>query len=387
MHIEHSNRFDLVAEAVQAASAMHDLPRADSRGAAFDEAGLLWARHLSRVRGDGRNPQRAGLASRLAGLVSRGPTAIDVRADSASFFANDLIDRDSTITVRPQRPNAVLGGIPVDNVTPWANSWTAKYGEDAGVAIPWRKGSSETRIVDGTVDEDVRPMMLFRIDSVENIGDAEQAAMTGVDFGSQANDTRRALEAHAKAHNAGLVSGVAGFGGYHLGNLPGVLRRTSTTEYGTTAADTALAEFRNVLLQIPTDSDNAMPAPDTMLVTQRFMNQIGSYLAFSQGGTEFSEELIKRLLSGMGISKVVICNELRNLNANGAATAGTDMTVLFNSASPDSLRQKVGLRPAPVKTFDNGPALARQTAFLSGFGGLYAKLGGSVLIYSAPVKL
>jgi hypothetical protein len=235
------------------------------------------------------------------------------------------------------------------------------------------------------VDETLHPMMMFRIDSREYFGDAQQAAISGVDFNDQANDTRRALEAHAKAHNAGLVEGVAGFGGYHLGNLPGVLRVTSTTEYGTTAADTALAEFRRILLKIPTDGNDTFPAPDTAIITQRMLNEVGGYLAFSQGGTEFSDRLVRELFSSRGISRVVVANELKDRNANGVVTAGTDMVVLFNSASPDSLRQKVGLRPAPVKTFD--VELDRQTAFLSGFGGLYAKLGGSVLIYSAPVKL
>lgn len=377
--------FGLVGREIAAAASIADLPRADSKGAAFGESALLWGRHLAKIRGDARDPARHGLAAQLAAAAFRAQYAPDHRADAASFFANDLVDRDSTITIRPQRPNAVLGAVPVDNVQPWMESWTAKFGEDAGVAAPYRKGSTDTRLVNGSVTEEIRPMMMFRIDARENFGDAQQAAISGVDFNSQAEDTRRALEAHAKAHNAGLVSGVAGFAGYHLGNLPGVLRVASTTEYGTTAVDTALPEFRRILLQIPTDGDSTFPSPDTILITQRMLNQIGGYLAFAQGGTEFSDRLLRELFSSNGISRVVVCNELKNLNANGAVTAGTDMVVLFNSASPDSLRQKVGLRPAPVKTFD--VELDRQTAFLSGFGGLYAKLGGSVLIYSARVTL
>jgi len=377
--------FGLVGREIGAAASIADLPRADSKGAALGESGLLWGRHLAKIRGDSRDPGRHGLAAQLAAAAFRAQNAPDHRADAASFFANDLVDRDSTITIRPQRPNAVLGAIPVDNVRPWMESWTAKYGEDAGVAVPYRKGSTDTRLVNGAVTEEIRPMMMFRIDARENFGDSEQAAISGVDFNSQAEDTRRALEAHAKAHNEGLVEGVAGFAGYHLGNLPGVLRVASTTDYGTTAVDTALPEFRDILLKIPTDGDGTFPSPDTILLTQRMMNRIGGYLAFAQGGTEFSDRLVRELFTSNGISRVVICNELKNRNANGAVTAGTDMVVLFNSASPDSLRQKVGLRPAPVKTFD--VELDRQTAFLSGFGGLYAKLGGSVLIYSAPVKL
>lgn len=383
MLITQSRDFGLVSRAIHAASASN-APRADSKGNPLSESALLWAHHIARVRGDARNDERGRLAVRLASMAFKGASAVDVRADASSFFANDLVDRATTITVRPQRPNAVLGAIPVDNVRPWAESWTAKYGEDAGSAVPYRKGSTDTRYVNGAVSEEIRPMMLFRADTRDEIGDAEQAAMSGVDFNSQAEDTRRALEAHAKAHNEGLVSGVAGFGGYHLGNLPGVLRVASTTEYGTTAVDTALPEFRKILLQIPTDSDDAMPAPDTILITQRMLNQVGGYLAFAQGGTEFSGRLVRELFSSTGISNVVICNEIKNKNANGVATPGTDMMVLFNAANPGSLRQKVGLRPAPVKTFDAD--LGRQTAFLSGFGGLHASLGGSVLIYSAPVK-
>jgi len=377
--------FGLVSTEIAAAAEIADLPRADSKGAALGESALLWGRHLARIRGDSRDPKRHGLASRLSEMAFKSRTSPDHRADAANYFANDLVDRDTTITIRPQRPNAVLGAVPVDNVQPWMEYWTDKTGEDAGVAVPYRKGSTDTRFVNGKVDETLHPMMMFRIDAREYFGDAQQAAISGVDFNDQANDTRRALEAHAKAHNKGLVEGVAGFGGYHLGNLPGVLRVTSTTEYGTTAADTALAEFRRILLKIPTDGNDTFPAPDTAIITQRMLNEVGGYLAFSQGGTEFSDRLVRELFSSRGISRVVVANELKDRNANGVVTAGTDMMVLFNSADPGSLRQKVGLRPAPVKTFD--VELDRQTAFLSGFGGLYAKLGGSVLIYSARVTL
>ncbi len=153
--------FGLVGREIAAAASIADLPRADSKGAAFGESALLWGRHLAKIRGDARDPARHGLAAQLAAAAFRAQYAPDHRADAASFFANDLVDRDSTITIRPQRPNAVLGAVPVDNVQPWMESWTAKFGEDAGVAAPYRKGSTDTRLVNGSVTEEIRPMMMF----------------------------------------------------------------------------------------------------------------------------------------------------------------------------------------------------------------------------------
>lgn len=382
--ITSSKQFHLVEEAF-ANAIRSGAARADAKGHDLDVAGVLWAAHLKRIHGgekraDAASVARQSLASQLAASAFRGPNGMTVRADSTHFFADDLVDRDQRVTIRPQRPNALLGGIPIDPVQPWAESWTAKSGEDSGVAVPWRKGSADTQVVDYSVNEELRPMMMFRADVVENVGDAEQNALASHDFGSQAEQTRRALEAHAKAHNTGLLSGVAGFAGYHLGNIPGVLRQVSATIYGSATANDALSEFKAVIDEIPEKGDGAYVAPDTMLVTQRMLNRVGSYVAFVNGGTEFSDRMVRDLLSSKGITNIVIANELKNFGG-----ANKDGMVLFNASDADSLKQKMGLRPAPVKTFDNGPALARQTAFLSGFGGLYARKGGSVLIYTAGV--
>jgi len=380
MHLSRTDRFDLIEDAYREAQADASTVRADSKGRDLDVSGILWGRYLTRVRGQRADAMRAGLASRLSSVAFRGANAMDVRADSAHFFALDLVDRAERITVRPQRPNALLAGIPVDPVTPWAKSCTAKFGEDSGVAIPWTKGSTETRLVDYSVTEEERQMMLFRIDTRDVIGDDEERALAGLDFGSPAEQMRRALEAHYKAHNAGLLSGVTGFSGYHLGNLPGILRRVSTTTYGSTAADTAPAEIKVVLQQIPEQAGQTMPAPDTAIISPRLWNRLGSYINFAGGGSAFSEEMVRTLLSDRGIRNIVMAAELQDYGASL-----TDAMLLFNGSDPDSLKQKIGLRPAPVKTFDNGPALSRQTAVLSGFGGLYAAKGGSVLLYTASV--
>lgn len=378
--ITFSRDFHLIEVAYQQALAA-GAKRADSKGNDLDVSGVLWDAYLTRVQGSktgARADARSTLARRIAGAAFQGPQAMTVRADASHFFADDLTDRDQRVTVKPQRPNALLASIPVSPVAPWAEHWTAKYGEESGVAVPWKKGTTDTRFVDYSVSEVPRPMMLFRADVQEFTGDAEQNAMASHDFGSQAEQSRRALEAHYKAHNAGLLSGVAGFAGYHLGNLPGVLRVNSATIYGTTGADTALPEFKRVLERIGVQGKGAIGGPNTALISQRMFNALGGYLAFTQGGTQFSEALVAEMFRTRGITSVQVCNELEDFDGENR-----DAVVLFDSNNPDSLVQKMGLRPAPVKTFDVD--LSRQTAFLSGFGGLHAKVGGSVLVYTAGV--
>lgn len=362
-------------------------PRADSRGLPLSVEAALWAAYVGRVQGDQRadtadlgGHSRYQLAQTIATQFAR--TGIDVRADASMFFADDLTDRDATVLVRPQRPNALVASIPVAQVTPWATHWSAKYAESAGVAKPWTPGSEDANVVDFDVSEDKRPMIMFRMDTAEYVGDAEQRALSEQQFGDQSDQLNEATMAHVRAHNSLLLSGVAGFAGYSLQTLPGALRVVSSTVYGQggTAADTALAEFRAQLQLIAEQSDGTMPAPDTLLITQRQYNAIGGYFNFAAGGEGTSDRLFRDLLSSRGITNVRICNELKDYGGTGF-----DAMVLFNGADPNSLRQKLGLRPAPVKTFEMG--LSTRTALLSSTGGLYAKMPGSVLIYTSGVVL
>lgn len=387
MNVTLSYDFAAVQDAIQSARRTF---RADARMAAASPEEILWHAHTERVRdhshrlaGDDANARgRAdamvdGHVTRMARIWS--DANYDVRADSSSFFANDLTDRSMRLVVRPQVPLALIGAIPTRRIQPWAEAWTNKYVSDSGVAVPWKPGSTDTVVVNHSVDEALHPTIMFRADAATFIGDAERAAMSGVDAGSPEQDTRRALMAHNRAHNSLLAGGIAGFPGYSLLTLPGVLRITGSNTWGTggTASTTVIPEFKSILEKIPVTSDQAMPSPDTMLISQRLWNALGSYFT-DTGGMVFSMRAVEELITGYGITQVTICPELHNFSATGR-----EGLVLFNRNSEDSLRQVVGLMPSPVKSFDHD--LGRRTAFLSGAGGLTAPLAGSVLIFTTAV--
>jgi hypothetical protein len=370
-----SNDYLVLSAALSGIRADSAVPRADAKGHPLTESGLLTYGYLRRIR-----EARADSADLIQPSILG--ARIDYRADSTTFFADALVAKDATVTFTPQRENALVASIPVDRVPAAAESWTARYAQMEGVAKPFQRGSTDAYIITGSAREEIRPMMMLRVDTVEHYGDAERASFAGGDVAiTQADEAREAIQAHLRAHNQALLSGIAGFGGYHLGNLPGALRKTSTAVFGTLGSgvvDAALAEFRAVIQAIPEESNGTMPAPDTMLITRRGLNRLGSYIAFEAGGSGYSQRLVSDFLSAEGITQIALCDELRNFGG-----ALVDGMTLFNRANPGSLRQKLGLAPAPVKSFDAD--LGRRTAYLSSLGGLYAKLGGSVLVYGMKV--
>jgi hypothetical protein len=363
--------YDLVAEALERADSS---VRADSRGRPANAAGILtsdYIRRLAEVRGD-------AVAGRVASVL-RDNIGIDYRADSSRFFADELTDRDNRVTIRPERPNALVAAIPVSPVEAWDEYFTAKTATFAGKAVPTQRGSTDTVIVDYGVSEEKRPMQMFRADTADFIGDAERRAKS-VSPITIAEETAQAIRYHLLAHNSLLRDGLAGFGGYSLATLPATHRLTSTVTYGDLTAgqpNAALAEFRRICSLITTKAPE-LERPDTMLCTPRFFEKLGGYVNFETGASDFSEEMIRRFLTSRGIRVIEQCIELENFSA-----ANEDLVVLFNAASEYGLKQKLGLAPAPVKTFDVD--LSRRTAFLSSTGGLYAKHPGAVVLYNAKV--
>lgn len=364
--------------------ACRDARRADSAGRALGTSGILWDAYIRRV---ARADEQA--ARVLSEQLQRSGIDHHDRADATTFLQGDLIDRGSRVFYVPQRRNTLFETLPVHNVQAWAESWTAVAANEAGVAKPWDKGSTDSYTVDASLDEDLRPMMMFRSDVDELYGDAQQRAISSAaarDVYSQARQQARALEAHAKAHNAGLLGGVAGFKGYSLvgaNKIPGMLDRTSTVTYGDDTSGQIDAQLRELALTIeliPEESEGTVYAPDTMMCTQRFLNRVGTHPNFEAGGTAMSMEVVRNFLQSKGITQVIIADELRNLGG----TSNVDGVLFYNRTEETSLRQVLGLRPAPVATGKVDP-LTEKTVFLSGFGGLYAELAGSVLLYRAQV--
>lgn len=373
--------FDLVREAYEAAQGAPNMPRADSQGAPLSVEAALWWRYGEYVRGDGSNAVRADAARRLIG---RGAQArVIARADSTTFFQGDLVERDQRISYRPQRPNALVAALPVEPVTPWMQHWTAKYGEFGGVAQPWTIGQTEISTIDAETREEQRPMMMLAIAVPELFGEEQTRAVSmsgGIDQGRKAD---AAMYAHLSAHNSAILDGIAGFGGYSLRNHPGMHRVAGAVVYGLTVIDTVLAELDAVLSLVGEEGSGAIRTPNTMLCTRRWMNRLRGYynLATSGGNTS---RAVDDLLTEKGITEVRFTDELKDYGGTKI-----DAVVLFNRDSggemgDGGLKQVVGLRPAPVTTYQLG--LNRNTAWMSSLGGVYARVPGEVVIYTAEVS-
>jgi hypothetical protein len=364
-----------IADALGAAASAD--VRADSKGRALSPEGVLWAAYAGRIAEGGH----AAAAARLAGI----PRAhrLGVRADSM-YLAGDLVDRASTATTVPQRPNAIAAAIPVDRITPYAESWTAVTSEDNGMASAYRLGQRDVNQVGYSLSETVLPVQMFAIDVVEHFGAAQQRQIAQSEAaraaGSQAEQMRRATYAHLRAHNALLVEGLDGFGGKSLADLD-VYRATANATFDGDAAnaDDALSEVMRLIQYIPEKSEGSAPAPNTLIVPRAPFNALTRSPNFEAGGPGLAMQAVRSILDSEGISQVIFADEL-----SGKGKDGGDLAIFFNRDDPTSLKQKLGIAPAPALTFDREGD--RVTRILSSSGGLWSENGAATLLATLPTS-
>lgn len=369
------NALRRIHDYARVADALADVPadvRADSQGRPLSPGGQLWGRYLASVPDDAR-PALQGVPASVK---------LALRADSM-YLAGDLVDRASTFTTIPQRVNALAQSIPVQRITPFAETWTAVTSKDSGMAKVMKTGSEDLGSVGYDLDEQAMPVVMFGIDVVEAFGEAERRQIAQSEAaraaGSQAEQQRRALYAHLAAHNGALLSGINGVGIRSLQDVPCLQSTGSATYDGTSSnADEALSEFREMLDLIPEESEGTAPAPDTMFCTRRYFNGLSRFANFEAGGPGLSEQAVQSILSGAGITQVVFADELKDFGGSNA-----DLVLLFNRADPRSLRQRIGIEPGPIGSFSE--RLARHTRFGSSTGGLWSELTSSTLKFIASV--
>jgi len=346
--------------------------RADGEGRPFSAAGQLWARYL------------AGVPAEARPMLGRVPATgrLSLRADSM-YLAGDLVDRASTFTTVPNRPNNLAQSIPADPITPWAESWTAVTAEDNGMASAFKPGSRDVQQVGYSLSETVLPVQMFAIDVVEHFGAAQQRQIAqsaaARAAGSQAEQQRRAIYAHLAAHDSLLLSGLAGFGGRSLADLD-CYRETAAATYdgAPSNADDALSEVLRLARYAEVTSQGAAISPNTLIAPRRALYALERSSNFEAGGPGMAQQAVASILSGAGITQVVYADRLQ-----GQGESGGDLAIFFNRDDPRSLRQKIGIAPAPLLTFDREGD--RVTRFISSTGGLWTEDGSATLLATLPV--
>jgi hypothetical protein len=100
---------------------------------------------------------------------------------------------------------------------------------------------------------------------------------------------------------------------------------------------------------------------------------------FEAGAPRLAQQAVASILSGAGITQIVYADRLQ-----GQGEGGGDLAIFFNRDDPTSLRQKIGIAPAPLLTFDREGD--RVTRFISSSGGLWTESGSATLLATLPVS-
>jgi len=349
--------------------------RADAATLDADEATILWGAALSQS--DDRMVRALRAEARELGLLNR-------RAD-AQFFADDLnsVVQGGNIYYRPKSRNALLSAIPVLPVDAWADTFTARFGDTAGLAAPYRPDGTQPPLVTSEVQEgERRPILTLWNALPEGYVLRQQRQLAG--YSTRPAELEQAVYGHARAMNLGLISGITGFGGWSLQTHPGFLRMSGSVTYGATgtgARDAMYEDFARILqtqrLQNP---EVDIPAPNTMLVTSRIMAALKRPSNFEAGGYTSAGAELERIIRDNGITAVIECDELRDYGG-----ANVDGMVLFNRDDLDGLRHVLPLRPAPVATETMN--LVTLQYFMSRTGLLYARQPRGVLVAEITISI
>ena len=362
-----------VRSVIRAAEARH----ADAMGGPVDIAGAL---HTDWIR---RNKHSDALAQRLGAGVKTvlGANRAQRRAHADAGLALPstalrMTQLGPDIQMPFQSAADLLDTIPTRGVQGDQLSYFRRYvipGDGGGVTV-LRGDQTQVNTVEVTYQEEFRPLHWAGIGVVRGWWQQRMAAAAGVPIDAYKQDA--VDQAFVQFRRNLILNGVSGLDCLSMATNPALLRLESSLVIGSAT----IAALHAELVRVITLARALSPAdlgPDTVILTDRIMfGLLGTTSLPTQAVTAWED--FQRMLSMLGINRVVIGKSLRDYGGTGI-----DAMAVLRTGGTTGMARVQGWDPAPVHTY-NGPQ-GEVTIIAMSFGDLEQPVADGSLIATFEV--
>lgn len=290
-----------------------------------------------------------------------------IRTDSASFFRDEMTDRNGEL-LRPRQQQRVLSTlIPTRSVNAYAERFESRFLAHEGSVSLYRPGTTKVATVGHRVGSKRRDIHTFVTSTQTDWLAALQGSQSSVDH--VAEDAYAVREVFADFHEELLVNGIGDqVSLWGLADLP-MQRFIFAEDYedGTATIKATYEAFISLLTKISEVHGFRGTPPDTLIIGPRFANALLPLNAIGSGGDMTASDLrmkLATLFDNGGIRRWIVAPSLAAFGGDPTQ----DAAILCRFDGQRGLHQIMAMTPAPVRSVES--LTGSQTLWAMRHGGL-----------------